>query len=150
MITATAATTVDLSTVAGFRPYLHGATTGRPSAGRPLRVLAAINTGLRPETVLERFTREMTPGAAAPLVQQRGGGFPASRPCGTRAAYRRHKRHGEEACPACLEAENARPRKKAEAPAAAEPPPIPLAARCENCGYLLASSSHRIVCGDAA
>ena len=25
-------------------------------------------------------------------------------PCGTDAAYRRHRRHGEEACPACKEA----------------------------------------------
>ena len=29
-------------------------------------------------------------------------------PCGTRAAYRRHLRHGEPACAACLEAESQR------------------------------------------
>ena len=29
-------------------------------------------------------------------------------PCGTSAAYRRHRRRGEPACPACLEAERLR------------------------------------------
>jgi hypothetical protein len=36
-------------------------------------------------------------------------------PCGTRAAYQRHKRHGEEADEACLQANNAQtPKQKAD------------------------------------
>lgn len=33
-------------------------------------------------------------------------------PCGTRAAYRRHQRHGERPCEACRGAENAAAREK--------------------------------------
>lgn len=55
--------------------------------------------------------------AAAPAVQvddesaPRGpyrGGPVATQPCGTYAAYQRHKRRGEKACRACLDANNAR------------------------------------------
>ena len=37
-------------------------------------------------------------------------GRPATQPCGTPAAYRRHKRAGEEPCPACKAAESERQR----------------------------------------
>lgn len=38
------------------------------------------------------------------------------KPCGTPAAYRRHLRHGEAACQACLDAEAARSRLEGNAP----------------------------------
>jgi hypothetical protein len=37
-----------------------------------------------------------------------GPGRAASSPCGTSAAYRRHRRRGEQACAACLAAERSR------------------------------------------
>jgi hypothetical protein len=39
-----------------------------------------------------------------------GPGRAASSPCGTSAAYRRHRRRGEQACAACLAAERSRSR----------------------------------------
>jgi hypothetical protein len=83
--------------VSGFTPYVYGATLGTPSKGRPGRVLAA---GIIQDTTVRRFERELD---LNPLPLN---GIPATSPCGTRAAYRRHRRHGEEACKACRRAES--------------------------------------------
>lgn len=73
-----------------FVPYVYGAASGRPSKGRPEKVLA--NPDL-PEAVVRVLER-------VPFTPVRSPGRAASAGCGTPAAARRHYRHGE-ACQAC-------------------------------------------------
>jgi len=47
--------------------------------------------------------------------RQRGGPPRAPQPCGTRAAYERHRRRGEQPCPPCRDAYNAHQRAMYEA-----------------------------------
>jgi hypothetical protein len=117
-----------LAMLPGFRPYVYGAVSGTPSRGRPERVLAAITAGTRPETVMQRFEREL---GAPPRPR---GGFAATRPCGTDAAVRRHYRRGEKLCPACQRANT-------DKTAAYK------ARSCDGCGYRLTSANHRALCG---
>lgn len=72
-----------------FIPYVYGATLGRPSRGRPEKVLANPD---RPESTVRLLERE----PHAP-----GVGPARTKGCGTAAGARRHYRAGEELCPAC-------------------------------------------------
>lgn len=72
---------------------------------------------------------------------ERGPGRPPTEPCGTRAAYGRHLRHGERPCAACVQAarENAA-RRAGRDPALIRP------RRCGSCGYLTSTPGHQIAC----
>lgn len=78
-----------------FIPYVYGAALGRPSRGRPEKVLANPD---RHETAVRLMDRvpSKAPGAGGPSV---------TKGCGSPAAVRRHYRAKEELCPACQAAE---------------------------------------------
>jgi hypothetical protein len=76
---------------AEFIPYVYGAALGRPSSGRPEKVLANAD---HPETTVRLMDREPSKAPGA-------GGPSATKSHGTPAAVRRHNRAGEELCPAC-------------------------------------------------
>lgn len=90
-------------------------------------------------------------------------------PHGTPAAYRRHRRRGEEACRPCKDAENLRQatwkssaeyaerRRQRYAAAISEGLSRPEAQsvrdgarRCRDCGYLVVSAGHKMTCEEAA
>ncbi len=81
-----------------FVPYVYGAASGRPSRGRPEKVLANPE---RPPAVIERL-------AAAPETAPDARGRTPAAGHGTPAAERRHYRLGEKPCEACRAARSAR------------------------------------------
>jgi hypothetical protein len=97
-----------LADSAEFIPYVYGATSGRPSRGRPEKVLA--NPGL-PKTPLQRLASMPDTAPARPGRSRTAG-------CGTPSGARRHYRDREKPCEACLEA--ARKDRAARDAAAAE------------------------------
>jgi hypothetical protein len=164
MTAITAGRAAGLASAAGFRPYVYGAASGRPSRGRPGLVLAA---GLVPETTVRRLERELGAGISGPPVTN---GRPRRQGCGTPAGARRHYRDEEKPCEACRPAANRdaaahgaeRRARSAPVPAAPVPPPVPAASvpvaevpvagvpgrlpRCPDCGYLRDALGHIWAC----
>lgn len=161
---------------AGFVPYIHGATQGRPSRGRPEKVLAHFNatTTAGQEDGLAREVRGAVPGGSR-------NGRPEPRDYVYRGvgedtltgslSGKRLKREADAAVPVPA-VPLPKPARRAaavrlvpELPPLPEPAPAPEplpepepataaaptpAKRCRACGYLTGTIGHRIACGDAS
>lgn len=87
-----------LANSADFKPYVYGAASGRPSRGRPEKVLA------NPRLPLTPLRRVIADVALVPVARPSSPGRERTAECGTTSGARRHYRDKEKPCGACLEA----------------------------------------------